>query len=212
MRTKTLLLAALLSAAGVATSMGQSVFSVNAVGYVNVVLQPGFSIINNPLDTGSNTVANILGTPPEGTTVYRFAGGSFTINSFTFGSWSTPGDIINPGEGFFIFNPQSGATGSFTNTFVGTVMQGSLSTPIPAGFSIKGSQVPQAGQLDTILGYPAAEGDIIYQFNPTNQQYGSSAFGFGAWSPAPPVVNVAEGFWVSKTAPTNWTRTFSVNQ
>jgi len=187
------------------------VFSVNAVGYVNVTLLPGFSIIANPLDTGSNTVQNILGTPPDGTTVYRFSNtsGQYAINSILFGNWGTPGDIINPGEGFFISNP---GTTPFTNTFVGTVMQGSLSNSVPAGFSILASQVPQAGQLDTVLGFPATDGDTIYQFTPSNQQYVANTFLFGSWSPAAPVINVGEGFFVSKSTAAVWTRTFSVNQ
>ena len=48
MRTKTLLLTAALSAAGIATSMAQ-VYSANAVGYVNKLIPTGFSMIANPV-------------------------------------------------------------------------------------------------------------------------------------------------------------------
>ena len=47
MRTKTLLLTAALAAAGVVSSMAQ-VYSVNSVGYVNLTLPNGFSMIANP--------------------------------------------------------------------------------------------------------------------------------------------------------------------
>ena len=49
MRTKTLLLTAALSAAGIASSMAQ-VYSVNAVGYVNTPLVTGFNLISNPAE------------------------------------------------------------------------------------------------------------------------------------------------------------------
>jgi hypothetical protein len=77
MRTKALLLAAAFAAAGVATSVAQ-VYSVNAVGYVNVTLPPGFSLVSNPLNagTGNNTVSklfsNIQGGVPGGTRVFIY--------------------------------------------------------------------------------------------------------------------------------------------
>src|SRR5689334_13849488 len=78
MRTKTLLLTAALSAAGIATSMAQAVYSVNAVGYVNTTLVPGFNLVSNPLDNKTgNTIQNLFGTGVQGTipnnlTVYYF--------------------------------------------------------------------------------------------------------------------------------------------
>src|SRR5687768_13509192 len=81
MRTKTLLLTAALSVAGIATSMAQAVYSVNAVGYVNTDLVPGFNLISNPLDNKSsptgNSIANLFttgiqGTIPNQLTVYHF--------------------------------------------------------------------------------------------------------------------------------------------
>src|SRR5437588_10363094 len=78
MRTKTLLLTAALSAAGVASSMAQgTVFSVNAVGYVNTTVGPKFSLIANPLTASDNTIntlfkTGIQGTIPPGFQVFRF--------------------------------------------------------------------------------------------------------------------------------------------
>jgi hypothetical protein len=47
----------------------------------------------------------------------------------------------------------SALTGPATVTFVGEVPAGSLSNPIPKGFSIKASQVPQAGKASTDLSF-----------------------------------------------------------
>jgi hypothetical protein len=79
MRTKTLLLTAALSAAGVATSMAQgAVYSVNAVGYVNTPLVAGFNLVSNPLNNtaaNGNTIESLFAGVPDGTQVYKFENG-----------------------------------------------------------------------------------------------------------------------------------------
>jgi hypothetical protein len=215
MRTKTLLLTAALSAAGIATSMAQ-VYSVNAVGYVNTPLVTGFNLISNPLDNKSsangNSIANLFGTQlPEDSIVYKFSNGSFVggIFQFSFGAWPAAASttLVPPGEGVFV---RVGAAA--TVTFVGDVPQGSLSNPIPAGFSIRASQVPQAGTV-TVLGFPAAEGDAIYQYDETRvgSKYSISQYEFGQWSTVP-TLKVGEAFFLRTGAARAWTRTFSVNQ
>lgn len=208
MRTKTLLLTAAIGAAGVATSMAQSVFSVNAVGYVNVDVPAGFSMIANPLDagTGNNTVAKLLASVPDGTTVYQFVNGGFTVNTLDLGEWVAPNAVLAPGGGAFIRSPSATKI-----TFVGEVMQGNLSNPIAAGFSIMSSQVPQSGKLDTDLKFPAADGDTIYRFDNAAKSYVSHTLDFGEWSNGTPVPRVGESFFVKAGKAGAWTRTFSVN-
>jgi hypothetical protein len=169
MRTKTLLLTAALGAVGLTSSTAQQVFSVNAVGFVNVVVPPGFSMVANPLNAATNTVPALFAGVPDGTTVYKFDGTSFLVNTLDLGEWGIPAQTLVPGEGAFIRNP---GTAPFTVTFVGEVMQGSLSNPLPAGFSIKSSQVPQSAAVATVLGFPAADGDTIYQFVNAQNAYG----------------------------------------
>jgi hypothetical protein len=215
MRTKTLLLTAALSAAGIATSMAQ-VYSVNAVGYVNTPLVPGFNLISNPLDNKSsangNSVANLFGTQlPEDSIVYKFANGSFAGGTFqySFGQWPAAASttLVPPGEGVFV---RVGSAA--TVTFVGDVPQGTLNNPIPAGFSIRASQVPQEGTA-TALGFPAAEDDIIYQFDSANQRYFTpSQNQFGTFVPPLRPLKVGEAFFVRTAAAKTWTRTFNVNQ
>src|SRR6267143_1772496 len=101
MRTKTLLLTAVLSAAGVASSLAQAVYSVNVVGYVNYPAKAPFSMIANPLNnTAGNTLNNILPSVPVGTTIYTWNGTAF-VSSVFFGTWS-PDLTLAPGEGAFI--------------------------------------------------------------------------------------------------------------
>lgn len=210
MRTKTLLLTAALGVAGIATSMAQ-VYSVNAVGYVNVAVPTGFSLIANPLDAGAgnNTIVKLFANVADGTTIYKFnnATGQYSVNVNDGGEWGNPSDTLEPGDGAFIKNPGAATT----VTFVGEVKQGHLTTAIPAGFSIKSSQVPQSGQLDTALGFPAADGDVVYRFNNASSQYIVSVNDGGEWSNIP-TPNVGEAFFVKKVAATSWVRDFSVNQ
>jgi len=232
MKAKALLLAAAVFAVGAGTSMAQ-VYSANAVGYVNMTLQPGFSLISNPLDNTNNSVPVLFSGVPAQTRVYRF---NPTTQGYEVGTkinatlWNAAGNamVINPGEGFFISIP--GAT-PVNVTFVGEVPQGSLSNPLtPGGYQIKSSQVPQAlplGRPQTAagvqtLGFPANVGDVVFFFNGS---YTSASFRqlvagqdprwVGSISPTAdgPVPAVGQGFFLFKAAgsPTAWTRTFSVN-
>jgi len=190
------------------------VYSVNAVGYVNTSLLKGYNLIANPLDnkaTDGNTVAKLFASLPGGSQVFVFNGKGFDLAEVDVlsGEIGGPGasKVIAPGNGVFV-NVQAPAT----ITFVGEVPTGPLSNPIPAGFSIKASQVPQAGTA-TALGFPAGEGDQIFQFNEATQKYASPiGFNLGAWD-VEPQFDVGEAFFVNNVgAAKNWTRTFNINQ
>jgi len=199
MRTKALLAAATMLAAGLATSLAQSnVYSLNVVGYVNVPIRNGFTLLANPLNAATNTLNGLFPSAAFGDTVYLNNGSGF-VSSTYFGSWS-PDLALPPGQGAFY-----SAAAAATNTFVGEVPQGSLTNPIPAGFSLKSSQVPQAATLSA-LNFPANFGDTVYFLRAG--AYSSSTF-FGSWSPDETVA-VGESFWVSTAAPAQWVRNFTV--
>jgi len=209
MRTKTLLLlTAALGAVGLSTSMAQQVFSVNAVGFVNVDVPRGLSMIANPLVAPTNTIAALFASAPDGTTIYKYNGTAFTINTFDLGEWGLPNDTLVPGEGAFIRNTSPAA---FQVTFVGEVKQGALSHPIPQNLSIQSSEVPQSGKVATDLGFPASEGDTIYRYDNTAGAYVIHTLDLGEWSGGEPVPKVGESFFVRKVDSKPWTRTFSVN-
>jgi hypothetical protein len=210
MNSKTLLLLGAIGAVAMASAEAQ-VYSVNAVGYVNTTLKPGFNLIANPLNAANNTLAGILPAPAEGTTVYKWTGSTYASSSYEFGAWSDPALSLAPGEGAFVTNPTAS---NVTVTFVGDVKTGTLSTAIKAGFSMLSSQVPQAGGLTSVLGLPAVDGTVVYQFNATTQKYVSDAVEFGSWGTSGavgPSLAVGEAFWISAPAASTWTRTFSVN-
>jgi hypothetical protein len=218
MRTKTLLLTAALTAAGVATSMAQ-VYSVNMVGYINASIPTGFSMLANQLNgSPDNQVVNLIPAPPENTAVFKFNAGTGGYDSITFVDGAWEGDLLNmtlsPGEGVFI-----SADTAFTQTFVGEVQLNST-VPVATGFSIISSALPQSLPLDAAppagLGFPIAEGDEVYQYNPATGGYTANSFVDGAWEGdgggAAPVPAISEAFFFNRTAAPagSWARTFSV--
>jgi hypothetical protein len=219
MRTKTLLLTAALSAAGALTSMAQ-VYSINIVGYVNLSIPQGFSMIANQLNNSANNqLATLIPTPPNASFFYKFSNtsGAYSIDDYTDGAWEgdTSGTMtMNPGEGLFVFAPSA-----FTATFVGEV-QLSSTTPVPHGFSIVSSAIPQQGLLDTDLAYPSqgatpGNAEFFYQFQNSVGAYRINDFTDGAWEGddggSAPTIHVGEAFWIfNPNAATAWSRTFTV--
>lgn len=117
MRTKILLAAAAALAAGVMASNAQ-VYSANVVGYVTVTSAGGaYSLLANPLDNGSNTLASLV-TAPTGSHALIWTGTTFTGSTKTPTSWS-PNPVVAPGQGFFL---QPTGVNPVTNTFVGNVI------------------------------------------------------------------------------------------
>jgi hypothetical protein len=214
MRTKTLLLTAALTAAGLATSMAQ-VFSVNAVGYVNTKIPAGkLALISNPLNAADNSIGALFKGVPAGTQVFKFNGTGFVTATYddidnAFLPAAAAATTVVPGEGVFVKVP---AGADVTVTFVGEVPQGALKNPLPAGLSIRSSQVPQAGTAAE-LGLVGAPGDQVFQFDVTKQGFGTSTFDDidNAWLPALGKLAVGEAFFLKKSAASSWDRTFSVN-
>jgi hypothetical protein len=216
MITKTLLLTAALCAAGIATSSAQTpVYSVNAVGYVNTSLVKGYNLISNPLDnkaTGGNVIKNLFAGSAAGTQIFKFNSATSkydlaAVDDFDGSITGTAADLtLVPGEGVFVLAPAVA-----TITFVGEVPAGSLSNPIPKGFSIRSSQVPQAGAVSA-LGYVPEEGDQIFIWDEPTQKYVTHGFEFGEWAGGEPSVQVGEAFFLNSPTAKSWNRTFDISK
>jgi hypothetical protein len=240
MRTKTLVLSAIVGALSSASLMAQ-VYSLNAVGYINVTVPPGYSILANQLNTTNNNISPLLDSQvadgsKDGVVLFKFNGSSYTAivadqyNGPIYGGtspWDGPATstTLNPGEAVFVHNQYST---NLTFTFVGTVLQGSLTNTLPVGFSLVSSLVPQAGRLDADLGMTEVDGDIVFIFNnatgnylpyPGDQYNGPTYGGPAPWDapsgqPVYPTVSVGQGFFY-KAQPGNgantWVRSFTVN-
>ena len=209
MRTKTLLIAAVVGAVSMATALAQEVTSVNAVGYVNKELAPGFNLLSNPLSNGNNTLAEVIPSPPDGSDVFLFQNGQWVSSSFigALGGWTEPLNLP-VGVGFFFNHKGSEAV---TVTFVGEVLQGDdTNKTVPAGLSIQGSLVPQAGALTTDLQFPGGNGDVVYSW--VNGAWTTASFNalVGGWRPEPNLA-VGSSVFVDKAEEAQWERNFTIN-
>jgi hypothetical protein len=202
MRTKIALLSAALVAAGVASSMAQSnVYSLNVVGYVNVNVPIGYSLISLPLqnaDATSSINSVLTNTSPV---IAPFGASVLTWNTSGHynqpalaggdGNWYQPGFVNNatnqlpPGSSFFFYLPSTadqisgGATTAVTNltlTVVGTVLQGTNAYPINPGYGFYSSFEPVAGDICT-NGFPAVDNSLLYTWN--NGAYAQPLLGLG---------------------------------
>jgi hypothetical protein len=166
-------------------------------------------MIANQLDNkNGNKVGDLLPTVPDGTTLYKWVNNGFVANTY-FGAWDAPAMVLKPGEGAFVDNP--GAATKFL--FVGEVMLGAQSVPLPAGLSIISSVPPVVlvyGEM-TPTGaatFPAGDGDTIYQW--TGTTYNANTY-FGGWDNATGTVAVGESvFFANAGDAKQWTRTFNV--
>jgi hypothetical protein len=212
MRTKTLVCAAALLAAGVATSMAQSnVYSLNVVGYYNITANANVKIlIGNQLNTTNNTLGGVLPNVPPGSQFFKYNGGYSAYTFDDLDSVWTPDGLASlaPGEGGFFISPQT-----TTLTFVGEVKQGSLTNTLPINTKVLRSPiVPQAGGIAAVHQIPGEPGDQMFTYSG-----GFSAFTFddldSVWTPTEPVMSVGQGFFYTKastSASSNWVRNFTV--
>jgi hypothetical protein len=220
MRTKALFLTAAALAAGIATSVAQSnVYSLNIVGYVNKVVPANqYTALATPLLTTDQTVAGVFGgiggSLPEGAQILIWNGTSFdtgTRDDFETGGWAPAGfeaTPVGPGTGYFVFNGLE-----ITVTYVGEVVTGTVTTTVDSGYSFIGSQIPVAGQADTVLEYPAnaqTEGNQILQWNGSSwDTYTIDLFETPPWTPSAPSIDVAEGFLSYTPTGFDWVQTFN---
>jgi hypothetical protein len=194
MRTKTLALSALLGVLGSASVMAQNVYSINAVGYINVTFPANsYTILTDPLiaspDNTLNTVLPDVNGQYKKAKVYAFSGGNYTVTEVGVATgnnasgWEFGGaDVtLNPGQAVFFYNSTSAAMSA---TFVGTVPQ--TSTPIASpnftagltniltpGYNLVGSIVPASGDLSEGLAglTNIFKKDFVYTYDPTNGGY-----------------------------------------
>ncbi|MGC8742625.1 MAG: hypothetical protein ACP5T0_01945 [Verrucomicrobiia bacterium] len=182
--------------------------SENIIGYATINLPPGFALIANPFKNQDNTIQKLFLDMPNGATINKFENLKFRLveNQLKEGRWSSPNETLSPGEGAIIFNP----TDEYRLiSFCGEVLQGRILNPIPAGFSIKSSMLPQAGRLFEDLQFPVGEGDIIHIFDKDRQKYNIYSYDPKEREINSPIVGVGESFWVGKKSTANWVRTFN---
>jgi hypothetical protein len=200
------------------------VYSVNSVGYINLTLAPGFTLAANQLNaTGNNRLDTVLPAAPLETQVLKFANNNYTSDISDGSAWldNATGNpsttTINPGDGFFYFNPGGSPV---TATLVGEVPQGDVGFTMGPGFSLVSSKVPQDISLTAANGFPQVLEAQYLTFNSATQNYNTALINDGTqWlnndtgDPADARPTVGQGFFIFNPGgtPMVWTRSFSVN-
>jgi len=220
-----MLLSALLGALGSVSVIAQTnVYSLNAVGYINVTLLPGYNIISAPLIASpDNTIKTLLnntnaqyqsgsGRSGQYALVYSYVNGQYVTDQADYqntpSGWLNGGtNTINPGQAVFFYNPT--ATNMYA-TFVGTVPTGSITNALAPGYSLVGSVVPVSGDILTnsislfTNGQVTGSGrsvtaDEIYTYAAgvgySTYQYSASGWVLGTTVTDPTLANVYSGFF-----------------
>jgi len=226
MRTKTVLLSALLGALGSVSVHAQNVYSLNAVGYINVTLYPGFNIVSCPLVASpDNTINTLL---PNTNGQYRHwqvwtwtptNSNPYSEDVGVASQWGNGGaETINPGQAIWLFNPSNTVT---TATFVGMVPTSNSSTLFAGSFNLVGSAIPASGDIVTNSLMTFSNGvkhDQVWTFTTTNAnpyfEYVATGNSLATnWPAGDPVLpTVGGGFWYLNNQATNnfWAQTYSV--
>lgn len=187
----------------------QSLFLSNVVGFAKVSVPSGYSILANQFIPATNKMSAVLNGVPGGTSLSKFrpVTGDFSINNFDpiFQEWLDPNQPFGNGDAGFILNP---TTNAFEVVFHGQVPQGLLTLGLPSGYSMIASLLPQSGLIQTTLGFPGGSGDTVFLYR--DGRYRTSQYDplLGGWD-FEPNLKVGEGFFLFKTGPTNWLRSYS---
>lgn len=211
MKTKTLLIAAAALAATIISSQAQ-VYS-GVVGYVNVSLPAGYSMVANQLDadgTGlNNSIYSCVGTNlPSNTQVLAWNGAGFlSTKLLPSGKWSansaTITNAVNPGSGFFINVPVA------TNfTEVGIVIQGTNAYPIAAGYQVVSPSAPVAGGMDSTNNYVPTKNDQVLVWNGSG--FISHKYTGTIWTGGEPTFTVGQAVFLNAAGNTNWTQILNI--
>jgi hypothetical protein len=213
-------MSALLGTLGSISAMAQStnVYSLNAVGYVNVSLQPGYNIISCPLlASPDNTVGTVLNNGDGHLTGFEVLffnpatglysddigqtvggrGGTSNTNG-----WENNGtNVLSPGLACWIDNPSNIVV---NQTFVGTVPSGTMTNVLTKGYNLVSTILPISGDivtnpLSTLTNFNLGDSVQTYN-NPGNLQYtvytassglrGQGGYGYNSlWNaPGDPIV------------------------
>jgi hypothetical protein len=198
-------------AAGLSTTVAQ-VYSLNVVGYYNITVAANAKVmIANQLNTTNNTIGALIPNGPPNANIFKWNG---TFLPYQFDDvdlvWKPDGlATLAPGEGAFYLSPVA-----TTLTFVGEVLQGTLTVPngLPTNTKVlRSSMVPQQGLISTDLALPGEPNDNLFTWTGTYNPYQFDDVDL-VWKPSEPTIKVGESFFYVKagTATTAWVRNFTV--
>ncbi|MBI3850726.1 MAG: hypothetical protein HY298_10710 [Verrucomicrobia bacterium] len=167
------------------------------VGDFHVRYAVGLTLACNPLDRFPPGVNNAVPVPLNGVSIFAIRPEGFVADNYL-GGWTDPDLPLPPGDAWFLRNPLT----LFTNEFFGAVHDGT--NQLSVGWNVCGAIAPYDGLLSTDHGCPVVSNDVVYIFNSTNQAYEAYTFTTN-WQPFEPSIAVAQGFWIQKSFPAEWT-------
>lgn len=176
----------------------------NVVGYINLNLRPGWSLLARQLFDGEEVVGSSFKAGSPGMTVLIGDTTGWRVSNQLDG-WSDPNLPLQPGAAAFVFNPN---TNGLSVTFVGEVRSGTTIVEIPAGRSLVSSVVPQQMVPGPDFGLSLEPGSIVRRW--TGEDFVAYPFQPG-WGGNPPVIPVGEGFVLDLPNALTWGRTFEIN-
>jgi hypothetical protein len=214
------MLGAAILAAGLATSMAQNVYSLNVVGYYNIPVTAGYSLNACSLisPSGTNGINEVLANPPNNCYVLTFVNNDYNQDYSSSGAWFDGGTgnpsqtTLPPGKGWFFNTPTA------TNlTIVGTVPQGTLSIPLPHGYSLIGTYTPQSLGLYATNGFPFTDNAYYLAYdNIVAHDYVQAYVAGGAWfdsgsgNPETIAPALGQGYFINAPSAQTWNYNFTV--
>jgi len=171
-----------------------------------VTVESGFNFLVNHLCHGKdNTLGGVLaddplGTIPHGTFFYKWNGSAFTSYAFDDVNhvWSDPNLLLEPGEGFALYNPDL----PFVLTFCGcepTCPRPCLSTN---GCTVVGRRGIGTATWTDLSSCPPVCETRVSLFDPIAQSYDTYDYLNGAWTlngasaPQGPILALGQSAWV----------------
>jgi hypothetical protein len=175
------------------------------VGFAPVEIPQGFSLISNPLATGSNKVQDLITNAPDGFELIKLSSGTWQTNRYTAETmtWSLPDMTLSPGEGALASSPEV-----FTWNSIGKPVTGMLENFIPEGESLRASILPLTGLISTDLGFPTQEGLTLSTVDSDGNFSVAATFENGAWAPSEPVLSIGTSVLVTAPAVIVWNKDF----
>src|SRR6185295_389436 len=132
------------------------------LSFVNRSFAPGFNLMANPLQTGSNTLNEVLPLVPPGTRLYKFNNGAQAyepVETFVQNVGWVPGGLaLSPGEGAYLHAPTQ-----FVATFVGFAQHDRSWPSVPTNSCyLFSSRTPQSGSFSTLFFPPPPNAGVVY--------------------------------------------------
>src|SRR5258705_4313184 len=132
-----------------------------------IPVAPRFNAIANHLNTGRNTLNEVLPNGPVGPRLYKWnpARQAFTqpAKYTALVGWTTPEPLVatlGPGEGAFLE-----VASQFNVTFRGQAQQPQVRTDVVAGYNFISCQTTQRCSFVEVLGFAPLAGDRVYKFD-----------------------------------------------